>query len=80
VKNGAGGVHDQLWQNSLWKETEESDRVDYRGNVGENDSALSLDPVTHRESALLSSTWACGALPWHGRGRRFDPDQVHQIS
>jgi molybdopterin-binding protein len=26
--------------------------------------------------------WACGAagsaLPWHGRGRRFDPDQVHQ--
>src|SRR5438552_240990 len=28
--------------------------------------------------------WACGAagsaLPWHGRGRRFDPDQVHQKS
>jgi hypothetical protein len=28
------------------------------------------------------SLWACGAagsaLPWHGRGRRFDPDQVHQ--
>ena len=27
--------------------------------------------------------WACGAvgsaLPWHGRGRRFEPDQVHQI-
>src|ERR1700692_177022 len=27
--------------------------------------------------------WACGAagsaLPWHGRGHRFDPDQVHQI-
>ena len=26
--------------------------------------------------------WACGAagsaLPWHGRGRRFDPGQVHQ--
>jgi hypothetical protein len=26
--------------------------------------------------------WACGAvgsaLPWHGRGRRFEPDQVHQ--
>ena len=25
--------------------------------------------------------WACGAagsaLPWHGRGHRFDPDQVH---
>ena len=19
------------------------------------------------------------ALPWHGRGRRFDPDQVHQL-
>src|SRR4051812_33532974 len=28
--------------------------------------------------------WACGAagsaLPWHGRGRRFDPDQVHHYS
>jgi hypothetical protein len=27
--------------------------------------------------------WACGAagsaLPWHGRGRRFDPDQVHHL-
>src|SRR5438477_8170426 len=32
--------------------------------------------ASHRE-------WACGAawsaLPWHGRGRRFDPDQVHQF-
>src|SRR5271166_2889660 len=29
----------------------------------------------------VPSEWACGAagsaLPWHGRGRRFDPDQVH---
>jgi hypothetical protein len=28
--------------------------------------------------------WACGAagsaLPWHGRGHRFDPGQVHQIN
>jgi hypothetical protein len=23
LKNGAGGVHDQLWQKFLWKETEE---------------------------------------------------------
>ena len=33
--------------------------------------------------SISLSTWACGAvgsaLPWHGRGRRFDPDQVHQI-
>ena len=32
----------------------------------------------------LRTKWACGAagsaLPWHGRGRRFDPDQVHQTS
>jgi hypothetical protein len=31
---------------------------------------------------LHSPKWACGAagsaLPWHGRGHRFDPDQVHQ--
>ena len=30
------------------------------------------------------SLWACGAagsaLPWHGRGHRFDPDQVHQLN
>ena len=30
------------------------------------------------------SKWACGAagsaLPWHGRGHRFDPDQVHQLN
>jgi hypothetical protein len=34
-------------------------------------------------SILHSQSWACGAagsaLPWHGRGRRFDPDQVHQF-
>ena len=34
-------------------------------------------------SSLFLLKWACGAagsaLPWHGRGRRFDPDQVHQI-
>src|SRR4029077_9967002 len=32
---------------------------------------------------LRRVVWACGAvgsaLPWHGRGRRFDPDQVHHI-
>src|SRR5215472_18180921 len=32
---------------------------------------------------MKSTPWACGAvgsaLPWHGRGRRFDPDQVHHI-
>ena len=28
----------------LWKETEESTRVDYPGNVGENDCSTSLDP------------------------------------
>src|SRR5713226_8178926 len=32
----------------------------------------------------FTKVWACGAagsaLPWHGRGRRFDPDQVHQNS
>ena len=38
-------------------------------------------PVTIRELHPCSK-WACGAagsaLPWHGRGHRFDPDQVHQ--
>ena len=34
------------------------------------------------ENEVVSPQWACGAvgsaLPWHGRGRRFEPDQVHQ--
>src|SRR4051794_15535833 len=33
--------------------------------------------------ARIKAVWACGAagsaLPWHGRGRRFDPDQVHHF-
>ena len=35
-----------------------------------------------RIERVLPQKWACGAagsaLPWHGRGHRFDPDQVHQ--
>src|SRR5215510_1932892 len=38
---------------------------------------------TSRLTAIAVTVWACGAagsaLPWHGRGRRFDPDQVHHI-
>jgi hypothetical protein len=41
-------------------------------------------PVSENENVVYLRSWACGAagsaLPWHGRGRRFDPDQVHQIS
>src|SRR5258708_16549819 len=55
-----------------------SPRVDYPQDVGENESSTSLDP-----SSRTFQSWACGAagsaLPWHGRGRRFDPDQVHQF-
>src|ERR1700730_17222542 len=81
----AGWVHDQLWQKPLWKEIKECARVDYRGAVSENDGGS----FPHSESkfwlrGILSRKWACGAagsaLPWHGRGRRFDPDQVHQFS
>ncbi len=36
-----------------------------------------------RPCAKIACQWACGAvgsaLPWHGRGRRFEPDQVHHI-
>src|SRR5260370_39862386 len=45
-------------------------------------AVLSLDPNLS-DFGLSLHTWACGAagsaLPWHGRGRRFDPGQVHQI-
>ena len=36
-----------------------------------------------RIDKVLPYEWACGAagsaLPWHGRGHRFDPGQVHQL-
>src|SRR5579864_643365 len=54
-------------------------RFDYPAHSSENKARHSL------ESQFLGfRQWACGAagsaLPWHGRGRRFDPDQVHHIS
>src|SRR5437763_156103 len=43
------------------------------------------DPSGDNRKSYIPAT--CGpvaqfgsALPWHGRGRRFDPDQVHQIN
>jgi putative endonuclease len=84
-----------------------SARVDYPGDVGENESSTSRDPDFSGSSIFVFNRgpvaqlgarpglagkivgssgflkWACGAagsaLPWHGRGRRFDPDQVHQF-
>jgi hypothetical protein len=54
--------------------------------VAEIDPALTIDSPSARILEVSRSTidqWACGAagsaLPWHGRGRRFDPDQVHQF-
>ena len=47
-------------------------------------SARILKAVRNGQLVVSPKQWACGAagsaLPWHGRGRRFDPDQVHQIS
>src|SRR6184192_3516560 len=46
-------------------------------------SARILKAVRNGQSVVSPKQWACGAagsaLPWHGRGRRFDPDQVHHI-
>ena len=54
----------------------QSHRVDYLRSVGENKWGH-----PHQNNRVLK--WACGAagsaLPWHGRGRRFDPDQVHHF-
>src|ERR1700722_8560195 len=40
-------------------------------------------PATGNLRSRIPKQWACGAagsaLPWHGRGRRFDPDQVHHF-
>ena len=53
-----------------------------------NSAALTIGARSARilevvRNGQLVVVWACGAagsaLPWHGRGRRFDPDQVHHI-
>ena len=53
-------------------------RVDYPSKVSENNKGR-----PHGQPLVSPNKWACGAagsaLPWHGRGRRFDPDQVHHI-
>jgi hypothetical protein len=43
LKDCAGGVHDQLCQKKPVETKRRSTRVDYPGNVGENDSSTSLD-------------------------------------
>ena len=50
-------------------------------------TAMLLGLTNHRVCVRIDTQIlkrACGAagsaLPWHGRGRRFDPDQVHQFS
>src|ERR1700722_11413675 len=53
--------------------------------TGQISSPQTLTNGVHssRIERVLPKEWACGAagsaLPWHGRGHRFDPDQVHQI-
>jgi hypothetical protein len=44
LKNGAGGVHDQLCQKTPVETNRRIARVDYPGNVGENEFGTSLDP------------------------------------
>jgi len=40
--------------------------------------------IGENQFVVVPQEWACGAvgsaLPWHGRGHRFDPDQVHQLN
>ena len=54
-------------------------RFDYPEQVSENYQSSS----SFLTLVLALVAWACGAagsaLPWHGRGRRFDPGQVHHI-
>src|ERR1700722_2738842 len=53
--------------------------------TGQISSPQTLTNGVHssRIERVLPKEWACGAagsaLPWHGRGHRFDPDQVHQL-
>ena len=46
-------------------------------------SARIIKVVRKGRLVVSPNKWACGAagsaLPWHGRGRRFDPDQVHHF-
>src|SRR5271163_2934159 len=50
---------------------------------GENEFGTCLDPDLAGVGFCLQS-WACGAagsaLPWHGKGRRFDPHRPYHPS
>ena len=51
---------------------------------GVDESGTNIDNKEVAAELAETSVWACGAvgsaLPWHGRGHRFDPDQVHQLN
>jgi hypothetical protein len=55
----------------LWKEIEESTRVDYPGNVGENDCSTSLDPDLSSIFNRRLQSWAFNRGPVAQLGARF---------
>jgi hypothetical protein len=65
LKVCAGGVHDQLWQKMPVETNRRIARVDYPGNVGENDSALLSNPNWHPRP------FGCNRGPVAQLGARF---------
>jgi hypothetical protein len=62
LKNGAGGVHDQLWQTSLWKEIK-NPRIDAEIYIGDNNFWVLR---THRRTFLQSGPVAQLGARFHG--------------
>ena len=75
-KSGSLGAWEQLCSNSARAPMPRSLLRRVARRLTNLPQATTIEELSHQ-------SWACGAagsaLPWHGRGRRFDPDQVHQF-
>ena len=49
-----------------------------RSNVGPTSCSASASGAFGSDQGLLKSMVYNSSTKWHGRGHRFDPDQVHQ--
>ena len=48
------------------------------GTVSDARSLKAIDRQIASETSIWAFSSAGRALPWHGRGQRFDPAKVHQ--
>ena len=73
-------INQILYEERLWKEIKSNVALTI---VTMYAKIMEVPFLILNQQEFPPQKWACGAagsaLPWHGRGRRFDPDQVHHI-